>query len=200
LLEQFLMPLMATDHDGNSSEIFWAEIAPCEHMVQIYAQDSAFLHALEGFVAAGLRAGEGVVVIATPSHLASLEARLIAQGIDAKLASLQDQYIALDADRTLRKFMMRGWPDDVLFEQVVTELLKRAGRGGRRVRAFGEMVALLWEEGHTGATVRLEHLWHQMCHQRGFPLFCAYPRVGFTQDADMSMREICAAHSKVVSN
>jgi hypothetical protein len=193
------MALIATDHDGNSSEIFWAEIAPCEHMVQIYGEDSAFLDALEGFVAGGLGAGEGVVIIATPGHLASLKQRLTAAGIDVDRAILQDQYIALDADRTLRKFMMRGWPDDVLFEQVVTDLLKRASRGGRRVRAFGEMVALLWEEGHTGATVRLEHLWHQMCHERGFSLFCAYPRVGFTQDADMSMREICAAHSKVVS-
>jgi DcmR-like sensory protein len=194
------MPLIATDHDGNSSEIFWAEIAPCEHMVQIYAEDSSFLDALEGFVAGGLRAGEGVVIIATPIHLASLKRRLTAADVNVDLAILQDQYIALDADRTLRKFMMRGWPDDVLFEQVVTDLLKRASRGGRRVRAFGEMVALLWEEGHTGATVRLEHLWHQMCHERGFSLFCAYPRVGFTQDADMSMREICAAHSKVVSS
>jgi hypothetical protein len=194
------MPLIATDHEGNSSEIFWAEIAPCEHMVQIYSQDNAFLDALEGFAAGGLGAGEGVVIIASPSHLASLESRLRAAGINVELAILQDRYIALDADRTLRKFMMRGWPDDVLFEQVVTDLLKRAGGGGRRVRAFGEMVALLWEEGHTGATVRLEHLWHRMCHERGFSLFCAYPRVGFTQDADMSMREICAAHSKVLNS
>jgi len=93
---------------------------------------------------------------------------------------------------------IRGWPDDVLFEQVVTDLLQRAGKDGRRVRAFGEMVALLWKDGHTGATVRLEHLWHRMCHERGFSLFCAYPRIGFTQDADLSIKEICAAHSKVV--
>src|SRR4051812_37599547 len=64
------MPLMATDHDGTSSEIFWGEIAPCEHMVQIYGEDSAFLDALEGFTAGGLRGDEGVVVIAMPAHLA----------------------------------------------------------------------------------------------------------------------------------
>ena len=72
------------------------------------------------------------------------------------------------------------------------------GRDGRRVRAFGEMVALLWAQGHTAAIVRLEHLWHRMCQERGFSLFCAYPRVGFTQDVDASIREICAAHSKVL--
>jgi hypothetical protein len=176
--------------------MFWGEIAPCEHFVQIYNDDRTFVDALEGFVAAGLRAGDGVVVVATPARLAALEERLSANGIDVKLAAMTDQYIGLDAERTLAKFMIRGWPDDILFEGVMTELLQRAGKDGRRVRAFGEMVALLWQDGHTGATVRLEHLWHRLCHEKGFPLFCAYPRVGFTKDAGLSIREICAAHSK----
>lgn len=34
--------------------------------------------------------------------------------------------------------------------------------------------------------------------ERGFPLFCAYPRIGFTQHVDSAIREICAAHSKVL--
>jgi hypothetical protein len=187
-----------TDPDGNVCEIFWGEISPCEHLVQIYDHDEAFLDSLEGFVTGGLRNGEGVVIVATPVHLAALEQRLIAAGFDVPLAMLSDQYIALDAERTQGKFMMRGWPDDALFEQVVTDLLTRAGKGGRRVRAFGEMVALLWDEGKTAATVRLEHLWHRMCRERGFSLFCAYPKIGFTQDADISVKEICAAHSKVV--
>ena len=192
------MPPVATDHRGNVSEIFWGEISPCEHLVQIYQDDGVFLDSLEGFVAGGLKSGDGVVVIATADHLAALEQRLVAAGVNLNLATLCDQYIGLTAQQTLAKFMIRGWPDDVLFEQVVTDLLRRAGKDGRRVRAFGEMVALLWKDGHTAATVRLEHLWHRMCHERGFSLFCAYPRVGFTQDADLSMKEICAAHSKVV--
>src|SRR5688500_19228341 len=53
----------------------------------------------------------------------------------------------------------------------------------RSVRAFGEMVAVLWANGHNGATVRLEHLWHAFCQSEAFSLFCAYPKTGFTQDA-----------------
>jgi len=192
------MPPIATDRSGNSAEFFWGEISPCEHLVQIYQDDAVFLDALEGFVGGGLRGRDGVIVIATPAHLAALEERLLAAGIDVQAAALADRYLALSAKQMLDRFMIRGWPDDILFTQVVSDLLKRAGKDGRRVRAFGEMVALLWGEGHTGATVRLEHLWHRMCHDKGFSLFCAYPRVGFTQDADLSMKEICAAHSKVV--
>ena len=73
------------------------------------------------------------------------------------------------------------WPDAELFDQFVTQVLERAGRGGRRVRAFGEMVALLWAQGHNGATVRLEHLWHELCRRESFSLLCAYPRAGFTE-------------------
>lgn len=192
------MRATATDLQGNTSEVFWGEISPCEHMVQIYQEDKAFLDALEGFVAGGVRGGEGVVVIATPAHLRSLEERLSAANVDVQLATLEDRYIALSAERTLASFMIDGWPDEYLFERVVTDLLRRAGKGGRSVRAFGEMVALLWADGHNGATVRLEHLWHRMCQERGFSLFCAYPRIGFTQDAESSIKEICAAHSKVV--
>jgi hypothetical protein len=192
------MALTSTDVRAERGDVFWGEIAPCEHLVQIYQSDDVFLDTLEGFVAGGLRAGEGVVVIATSDHLRALNDRLRANGVDVDLPSLRDQYIALDAERVLPMFVLNGWPDDYLFEQIVTSVLSRAGRGGRRVRAFGEMVALLWKQGHNGATVRLEHLWNKMCQEKGFSLFCAYPRIGFTQDCDASIKEICAAHSRVV--
>jgi hypothetical protein len=61
------------------------------------------------------------------------------------------------------------------------------------------MVAMLWNQGHTGATVRLENLWHRLCHEKAFSLFCAYPIIGFTQNADSAMKEICDAHTKVIA-
>jgi hypothetical protein len=181
------------------TDIFWGEIAPCDHLVEIYTDDSAFLDSLAGFVAAGLKSGESVIVIATPSHRFSLEFRLRASGFDIKTALRQGDYIPLDAKETLARFMVAGWPDDALFERLVTSILTRARGDRNRVRAFGEMVAVLWAEGHHGATVRLEHLWTRFCQQETFPLFCAYPRSGFTQDADVSIQQICSAHSRVVN-
>ena len=182
-----------------SSDVFWGEIAPSEHVVQIYGDDGAFLDSLHGFVAGGLEAGEGVIVVATDAHLMALDERLRSKGIDVWSARGRDEYIPLDASETLNRFLMNGWPDEYLFEQTVTELLSRAGRNDRRVRAFGEMVAVLWAQGLSGATVRLEHLWQGFCQANSFSLFCAYPRSGFTQDADASIQEICAAHSRVIS-
>jgi hypothetical protein len=181
-------------------EVFWGEMSPCEHLVQMYDEDTALNDALEGFIGGGLRSGESAIVIATPAHLAHLDHRLRAQGLDLDAMMADDRYIACDAAHTLRMFMRNGWPDEQHFSEVVHGLLARAKTHGRRVRAFGEMVALLWEQGHTAATVHLEHLWHGLCREKSFALFCAYPKSGFTQDATASVQEICDAHSKVIAH
>src|SRR5580765_3485177 len=96
-------------------DVFWGEISPCDHSVQIYDDDAVFLDALEGFVAGALRRGEAAVVIATPGHRNTLRKRLVAQGLNVDAAAGQDRYIALDVAETLGQFMRQGWPDEDLF-------------------------------------------------------------------------------------
>jgi hypothetical protein len=180
-------------------EIFWGEIAPTEHLVQIYGDDVVFLDSLEGFVLAGLQKGEAVIMIGTPSHRRALETRLTNTELDVVRARNEDQYVPLDAEETLDSFMVSGWPDEERFQKVIAGILTRAGKGGRKVRAFGEMVALMWANGLHGATVRLEHLWHRLCHAHTFSLFCAYPQSCVTQDPHQSMREILTTHTQTIN-
>ena len=93
--------------------------------------------------------------------------------------------------------MRDGWPDEQEFFTTIRRLLGRARSGEWRVRAFGEMVALLWEQGRHAVTVRLEQLWHTLCADEALSLRCAYPKAGFTQPAP-SVQEICAAHTRVL--
>jgi hypothetical protein len=178
--------------------VFWGELAPCEHVAQFYSGEEVLLDSLTSFVGGGLTAGESVILIATPGHLESLKQRLAAAGVDVEGAIERGHYIALDAENTLASFMVGDWPDKELFGKLVDRLIRRASLNDRRVRAFGEMVALLWARGQVAATVRLEYLWHQFCKSHEFALFCAYPRAGFTKTPKESLAEICAAHSKVI--
>jgi len=181
-----------------SSKVFWGEIAPCEHIAQFYADDGVLLDTLTGFVGGGLKAGETTIVIATADHLKALEQRLSNSGLDIAIARSNHQYIDMLAEEALDKFMVAHWPDDQLFNSFITDLITRARTNSRRVRAFGEMVAILWARGDTAATVRLEYLWQQLCQAQDFSLFCAYPKAGFTDDPSNSIAKICAAHSRVI--
>jgi hypothetical protein len=184
---------------ASSSEVFWGEIAPCEHVVQIYENDEGFLDLLTGFVSNGVNVGECAVVIATTAHLKALDERLAASGYAVPSLISGTQYIPLDAEETLAKFMVNDWPDESLFHKVIREVIMKAKGNSRKVRAFGEMVAILWAKGYVGATVRLEYLWNKFCENEAFCLFCAYPESGFTQDAAESVMHICNAHTKMIT-
>jgi hypothetical protein len=188
-----------TDWQRTDTKIFWGEIAPCDHVVQIYENDEVFLDMLAGFAGSGINAGDCVIIIATKAHLNVLEQRLVSLGVHVDALIENDTYIPLEADKCLSTFMVNDWPDENLFTKFVSNLLKRAHKYNRQVRAFGEMVALLWAQGHNGATVQLEHLWNKFCEKEAFCLFCAYPKAGFTRDINDSIRHICGTHSKIIT-
>lgn len=183
----------------SKADIFWGEIAPCNHVIQIYESDAIFLDVLAGFVGGGINAGDACIIIASRAHLSALDERLTSCGVQLKVLIDDHRYIPLDAEEMLDKFMINDWPDEELFMKTVTELINLTGKKGRKVRAFGEMVAVLWANGHNGATVQLEHLWNRFCEKESFSLFCAYPKTGFTDDINASILHICGAHSKMIA-
>ena len=178
--------------------VFWAEMSPCDHVVQIYGDDRVFLDGLEGFVGNGLRSGEAAIVIATATHLHGLEKRMRQNGVDVGKARAENRYVPRLAEDVLSEFMVKDWPDEALFIQSMEGLIRSArGEGNRRVRAFGEMVAILWARGNHAATIHLELLWTKVLSTEKFPLFCAYPRDTFSRNATESIVEICRIHSRV---
>jgi hypothetical protein len=91
--------------------------------------------------------------------------------------------------------MVRDIPDPVLFDATIGAIVERAARGGRTVRLFGEMVALLWADGNVTGALALETLWNGMAANRRFFLLCAYPE-GLLGGAPLrAVNAMCDRHS-----
>lgn len=182
------------------SQIFWQHTAACHHVVHFYDREEDFLDFLYGFVIGGVRSGESVVVIATRSHLNEIDERLASDGFDSFYLNVRNQYIAVEANEALSKFMLNGWPDRALFVEFVSGLLSRAKEQDRKVRAFGEMVAILWSKGFGSATIQLEQLWSEVCSKEELSLLCAYPSQQFNNDDQNFLPFVCPKHSLVISS
>jgi hypothetical protein len=177
----------------------WQKAPEDSHFVQFYNTDDYLIECLAGFVSDGLWKGERTLVIATPEHRLALETRLRLKSIDVAASMLSGQYITLDAKEMLSQFMRAGSPEPTAFEGTVGHLIEKAVSGNQRLRAFGEMVALLWVEGHREAAIELELLWNDLGSRHAFTLFCAYPANAVEVNSDgISLAHICRAHSKVV--
>jgi signal transduction histidine kinase/CheY-like chemotaxis protein len=177
----------------------WSEFGESEHFVQFYEADEFLLTSLSGFIGMGLSMNDACIVVATNAHRESLDERLQAYGLDVLSARASGQYLPLDAAETLAKLMVDGSPEPWRFAEIIGGLVARAATNGRRVRIFGEMVALLWEQGNTDAAIRLETLWNDLRRTHPFLLFCAYPinACGGESLAE-PLHGVCAGHSRVI--
>jgi hypothetical protein len=149
------------------------------HAACFYDDDAVFIEALCEFVRAGLDAGEVAVAIVTHPHRAALEKRLAQHGYDLAALQAAGRYAASDAAETLSLFMRDGHPDENLFRSLVHPLFMSLARVGSGVRAFGEMVTILWEEGNAVAAAELEmmgtELGREIAEISPLTLLCAYP-------------------------
>ncbi len=183
-----------------ATSLFWSEVAPKDHLVQIYENDEVLLDSLVGFVDSGLNEGESIITIASADHLTALHNRLFFLNHDINQLINSGRYIPLDAEETLATFMVNGLPDETRFLETMRKLFTQAkGKSKRSFRAYGEMVALLWSKGMEEATHHLESLWTKLCAEEKFCLFCSYPKNIFKSDANISVNNICAAHTKLIA-
>lgn len=161
--------------DASAPGVDWQELSDSEHFVQFYDGDAALIDSASQYFAATLKRNECGLIIATPSHWQGIEAQLKAAGIDTVAAMQCEQLVFLDAAEMLSKFMVDRWPDRQHFREVIGETVARLARQHTKLRAFGAMVALLWDDDNREAAIHLEELWNELGKTHIFSLFCAYP-------------------------
>jgi hypothetical protein len=169
------------------------------HFVQIYEKDDLLIDCLFAFLVKGFESGEVAIVIATRGHRHALEQKFVAAGYDVADLKRAGKYAPFDAAETLGLFMRDGRPEKFRFDALVGGLIKSAARKSNGVRAFGEMVAILWDEGNRDGAIELERLWNELANNHSFTLFCAYRENQFaTEDDRAAFPAVCNAHSTVI--
>lgn len=168
------------------------------HAVQFYQDDLSLTRIVAGFLADGFKGDHPALVIATPEHRLLIENDLRARSIDVDALKSAGKLVVLDARETLSAFMADGMPVATRFQQVAGEAIKKAclGRTDCTVRAYGEMVNLLWQDGLTAAAIKLETLWNELANSHDFKLLCGYSMGNFYKDA--AIDEIKGQHSHLV--
>ena len=146
-----------------------------EHIVQLYWNQLRLIHAVSLFAIQGFERSEAVVLVLTPGLRLDLEQRLSREGWDVRYLEETSQLTFLDAEAMLSEFMVDGMPDAKFFSNAIGRRIVAVRGDGRwtRIRAFGEMVNLLWDT-NLPATIRLEELWNELVAKEGLTLFCAY--------------------------
>jgi MEDS: MEthanogen/methylotroph, DcmR Sensory domain len=169
------------------------------HAVQFYGHDDELAERVAGYLLEALGGGGVAIVIATPEHRREFEDRLTQAGVDLAAAGDSGTYLAPDASETVRKLMVEGRLDGVAFDRVIGTVIRQAGTGGRPVRAYGEMVALLWDDGLVNAAIQLEEMWAELGRTHTFLLFCGYPAGSVTGDGHLdAFATVCRLHQEVV--
>ena len=168
------------------------------HVVQFYEDESFLVETVAQFMGRGIVADEPVVVIATAAHREAFCAQLRKKRIDVDGLCTSGQLTLLDAQETLATFMLDGTPDWERFNTVIGGVLdrSRAGREGGMIRAYGEMVDLLWRDGNRAAALRLEELWNDLGKLHRLDLLCAYVMDNFYKESDgPDFARICDVHT-----
>lgn len=184
-----------------------AELAPLvmatagTHAVQLYEEDAFLVEILAHVVGDALENGDAVVTLATRRHQEALDERLALRRIDVGAARDLERYVTLDAETTVAALTADGEIGPDQFDRTIVPALDRAAHAtvSGRVRAFGELVSVLWTRGRRDAALELEALWErEQARRRGMSLLCAYPLTAFgSADDTPRFDAMCRHHTHV---
>jgi anti-sigma regulatory factor (Ser/Thr protein kinase) len=174
-------------------------VAPREHVVLFYENDTELGRTAGAYLTEALRAGSVAIVIASEPHRTMLEREVASAGFDVRELHSSGSWITLDAAETVGRLVTDGRPDPEAFETVVGGLIVGLTAHGRSVCAYGEMVALLWDAHQVNAAIELEELWNDLGERTPFSLFCSYASSSLSDPSDAHDFEVvCSHHSAVL--
>jgi len=169
------------------------------HAVQFYGNEQSLFNTVSGFLSEGLVTGQTAIVIATEAHRVGIMDGLAARFIDVDRARRTGDLVVLDAHELMGTFVVDDTPSPDLFDYNVGLIFDQALKvqGRTLMRAYGEIVDVLWKEGRTEAAIQVEMLWNKLAARYSFALLCGYSMGNFYKQPGR-LEEVCRHHSHVI--
>jgi len=166
------------------------------HLVQFFAGDEPRLvRNVAKYLSRLLHDGGGAVIIAARARREAIVAEI---GDRLGAVPAPDRLVLLDSHTTLDLFMVDGRPDAALFDATVGAVARELYARFGAVRAYGEMVGVLWTQGNSEAAAALEELWNELRRSVDLGLYCGYPIDVLGAEFQIgSVRGILDAHTHV---
>lgn len=167
-----------------------------EHVLGFFDEPSRVADVVS-FLAEALRVGAPAVAVASARNLTAIR-----NGVRDTWPGLPvERLICLDAEATLRAFMVAGMPDGKRFRPLLGGLLERAAAAaaGRHGRFYTEMASLLWAREGLPAVLSLEGLLGDKARTYHYTVLCGYSDTTFSPEDDSAALDlVCEGHTRVL--
>lgn len=152
-----------------------------DHAVAYYQDNTYLIKFLIDYFETSKNSNEHFILIAKPSTIKSLYSYSIKHD---ELKGFMDErkFSLYSADTLIADFIVDGHVNLNKFNKLFNDLISGCINKNHQIKIFGEMVAVLWENGLNEAAIELETIWHQLTSMYSIKLFCAYPEYLFKSD------------------
>lgn len=171
---------------------------PHSHAVKFYGEPDSLYETVAGFLGEGLSARQPAIIIATADHARGIVDQLQLLKFDVEDARRIGDIVILDADEMLSLFMVDNEPNAALFQRSIGGLIEQTlcNQANTAIRAYGEMVDVLWKQGQTDAAIKVEILWNTLAVTHKFELLCGYAMGSFYKQSQFEA--VVAQHTHVL--
>lgn len=179
----------------------WREVmvepGAIRHLVLVHQTDAYLEGCVATWAARALTTGGGAILVGRPAHLAAILARIRILGVDVSDRLASGRLLTLEATTVMSGCFTDGKPDEAKFREVVGAAIdgvrKACGSPDADIRAWGEMVDILHEQGRPVAARELEAMWDAFLEGDRARLLCTY-RTGRV----VELADACETHGALV--
>jgi hypothetical protein len=172
------------------------------HVVQLYRDEGVLRRAVVAWIAPSLRAGGGAALLCTHAHATELRRELREAGLGPEVLERAGRLVFVDAREAMARFLVGDAVDAAAFKALGAEIfgkIRQASTPGREIRAWGEIVDVLWKEERPETAMLLEALWNDVIVEQQIRLLCSYEVDNLDPESHAgTIRDMCGSHSLLV--